>query len=72
MSKEHAHKFLEQIQKDEALRKKVREASEHVLKVAKDHGFDVTREDLKHAAKERWKDDEGDDPAVLLSETPGF
>jgi predicted ribosomally synthesized peptide with nif11-like leader len=71
MSKEHAHKFLEQIQKDEALRKKVREASEHVLKVAKDHRFDVTREDLKQAAKERWKDDEGDDPAVL-SETPGF
>jgi len=71
MSKEHAHKFLEQIQKNEALRKKVREASEHVLKVAKDHGFDVTREDLKHAAKARWKDDEGDDPA-WLSETPGF
>jgi predicted ribosomally synthesized peptide with nif11-like leader len=72
MSKEHAHKFMDQIQKDEALRKKVREASEHVLKVAKDHGFDVTREDLKQAAKARWKDDEGDDPAVLLSETPGF
>jgi predicted ribosomally synthesized peptide with nif11-like leader len=72
MSKEHAHKFMEQIQKDEALRKKVREASEHVLKVAKDHGFDVTREDLKQAAKARWKDDEGDDPAVFLSETPGF
>jgi len=71
MSKEHAHKFLEQIQKNEALRKKVREASEHVLKVAKDHGFDVTREDLKQAAKARWKDEEGDDPAVL-SETPGF
>jgi hypothetical protein len=49
----------------------VREASEHVLKVAKDHGFDVTREDLKQAAKARWKDDEGDDPA-WLSETPGF
>jgi predicted ribosomally synthesized peptide with nif11-like leader len=71
MSKEHAQRFMERIQKDEALRKKVREASEHVLKVAKDHGFDVTREDLKHAAKERWKDAEDDDPAVL-SETPGF
>jgi len=71
MSKEDAHKFIERIQKDEALRKKVREASEPVLKVAKDHGFDVTREDLKHAAKERWKGEEGDDPA-FLSETPGF
>jgi predicted ribosomally synthesized peptide with nif11-like leader len=71
MSKEHAQRFIERIQKDEALRKKVREASEHVLKVAKDHGFDVTREDLKHAAKERWKGDEDDDPA-FLSETPGF
>ena len=71
MSKEHAHKFMEHIQKDEALRKKVREASEHVLKVAKDHGYNVTREDLKQAVKERWKGEEADDPA-LLSETPGF
>lgn len=63
---------MEQVQKDEALRKKVREASEHVLKVAKDHGYDVTREDLKQALKERWKGDKGDDPAVFLSETPGF
>lgn len=71
MSKEDAHKFMEQIQKDKDLRKKVREASEHVLKVARDHGYDVTREDLKHAAKDRWKGSEDDDPAVL-SETPGF
>ena len=71
MSKEHATKFMEHIQRDEALRKKVREASEHVIKVAKEHGYDVTREDLKHAAKERWKGNESDDPAVL-SETPGF
>jgi predicted ribosomally synthesized peptide with nif11-like leader len=71
MSKEHAQKFMEQIQKDEALRKKVREASEHVIKVAKDHGFDVSRDDLKAVAKERWKGNDTDDPA-WLSETPGF
>ena len=71
MSKEHATKFMEHIQRDEALRKKVREASEHVIKVAKEHGYDVTREDLKHAAKERWKGNDTDDPAVL-SEIPGF
>jgi predicted ribosomally synthesized peptide with nif11-like leader len=74
MSKEHAKKFVSHVQKDEALRKKVNEATEHIIKVAKDHGYEVSRADLRHALKEHWnqqRDDE-DEAAFALSEAPGF
>lgn len=74
MSKEHAKKFVEHIQRDEVLRKKVNDASEHIIKVAKDHGYEVTREDLRGALKENWsqrKDDE-DEASIPFSEAPGF
>jgi predicted ribosomally synthesized peptide with nif11-like leader len=75
MSKEHAKKFVEQVQKDEVLRKKVTEASEHILGVAKAHGYDITREDLTAALKEKWsqtKGEEEDKAAFPFSEAPGF
>jgi predicted ribosomally synthesized peptide with nif11-like leader len=73
MSKEHAKKFVEHMERDETLRRKVREASEHIIKVAKDHGYEVTREDLKSVFKERWTTETDDEagPAVL-SELPRF
>jgi len=75
MSKEHAKNFVEHLQKDEVLRKKVNEASEHIIKVAKDHGYEVTREDLRSVLKERWakqKPDEDDPASGAFSEAPGF
>jgi predicted ribosomally synthesized peptide with nif11-like leader len=75
MSKEHAKKFVEHVQKDEVLRKKVTEASEHIITVAKDHGYEITREELTTVIKERWsqkKDDEDDAAIVHFSEAPGF
>jgi len=75
MSKEHARKFVEHVQKDEELRKKVIEASEHVIKVAKAHGYEITREELTTVIKERWsqrKDDEEDVAMNHFSEAPGF
>jgi predicted ribosomally synthesized peptide with nif11-like leader len=75
MSKEHAKKFVEHVQKDPALRKKVTEASEHIIKVAKDHGYEITREELTTVIKERWsqkKDDEDDAAVAHFSEAPGF
>ncbi len=75
MSKEHAKKFVEQVQKDPVLRKKVTEASEHIIKVAKEHGYDITREELTTVIKERWsqrKDDEDDAAVAHFSEAPGF
>ena len=74
MSKEHAKKFMERIKSDEVLRKKVNDATEHIIKVAKDHGHDVSRADLKSALTEHWsqqKSDE-DEAAIILSEAPGF
>ncbi len=72
MSKEHAQKFLEHVKKDAVLRKKVTEASEHVIKVAKDHGYEITREELTTVIKERWSADEEDTAASHFSEAPGF
>jgi len=72
MSKEHAKKFIEHLQKDDTLRKKVHEASDHILKVAKDHGYEVTREEVAGALKERWKGNEDDEAANAFSETPAF
>ena len=75
MSKEHAKKFVEDVQKDPVLRKKVTDASEHVIKVAKDHGCEITREELTTVLKERWSQQrDGEDDAAIahFSEVPGF
>ena len=71
MSQEHAKKFIEQVKTDEQLHKKVRDASEHIIKVAKDHGYDVTREDIKTELKARWAKKEDED-FFPFSEAPGF
>ncbi len=75
MSKEQAKKFIEHVQKDPALRKKVNDATDHIVKVAKDHGYQVTHEEVRSALKEHWSTmkPEDDDPQVgFLSEAPGF
>ncbi len=76
MSKEHAQKFIEHVKKDPELRKKVRDASGHILKVAKDHGYEVTHEEITTVLKETWakgKPGDADDVAMSnFSEAPGF
>jgi predicted ribosomally synthesized peptide with nif11-like leader len=74
MSKEHAKKFVEHLKRDETLRKKVKDASEHIVKVAKEHGYDVTPADISGAVKEHWssRKDDDDVPETFFSETPGF
>jgi predicted ribosomally synthesized peptide with nif11-like leader len=74
MSKAHAKKFIEHIHKDAALRKKVNDATEHIIKVAKDNGYKVSRADLRHALKEHWNQqrDDQDEAAFVLSEAPGL
>jgi predicted ribosomally synthesized peptide with nif11-like leader len=75
MSKEHAQKFIEHVKKDPELRKKVRAASEHILKVAQEHGYEVTREEITTVIKEKWsqrKDDDDDVAMNHFSEVPGF
>ena len=63
-------KFVEHIQKDEALRKKVNDASAHIIKLAKDHGYEVTHEEVGQALKEHWGK-QPDEPS-FFSEAPGF
>jgi len=74
MSKEHAKKFIEHIQKDEALRKRVNDASDHIIKVAKEHGYDVNRKDLRQALKDHWSQqgEDADEASFAFSEVPGF
>jgi predicted ribosomally synthesized peptide with nif11-like leader len=74
MSKEHVHKFIEHLKRDPDLQKKVHEASEHIVKVANEHGYKVTREEVATAIKERWserKKDDLDHAAIVFSEAPG-
>lgn len=71
MSKEHAKKFIDHIKKDEQLHKKVKDASEHVIKVAKEHGYEVTREEIRTELKERWTNKQDED-FFPFSEAPGF
>lgn len=75
MSKAHAKKFIKQLQKDPELRAKVNKASQHIVKVAKDHGFDVSHDEIRSALKEHWskaKPEDDDPQSGWLSETPGF
>lgn len=75
MSKEHAKKFIDHLQKDPALRKKVNDASAHIVKVAKDHGYDVTHEEIRSCLKEHWskaKPEDDDPQTAFFSEAPGF
>ncbi|MBQ9408259.1 MAG: Nif11-like leader peptide family RiPP precursor, partial [Clostridia bacterium] len=53
MAIENAKKFLEQVMKDEALRKRaVEKEPAEVVEIAKKLGFDVTAEELDEAVKE--------------------
>ena len=74
MSKEHAKNFLEHLKRDETLRKKVRDASQHIVNVAKEHGYEVTPAEVSGAVKEHWssKKDDDDMPQIVFSEAPGF
>ena len=74
MSKKQAQEFIEELQKSAALRKKVSEASEQIIKVAKDSGYKVTREEISLALKKHWceKAKEKDVLSRVFSEAPGF
>ena len=76
MSKAHAEKFVERADKDEVLKKKIRVATDNVIKIAKRHGFSFTRDELNDVLEKKWKaqfPEKGDDPdtcSCFLSEPP--
>lgn len=53
MSKADAKKFLRRMDKDKVLRAKVIEAANGMLKVAKDHGFEMTRAEFHDALHDK-------------------
>ncbi len=78
MSKKRAQEFIEALVENAALRKKVNEASEDIVKVAHKAGFKVTRAEIADALKKHWFEvaEDGEEKIDPLnhgfSEAPGF
>jgi predicted ribosomally synthesized peptide with nif11-like leader len=77
MSKKSAEEFIEAVAKDAALRKKVNEAAEDIVKVARAAGFSVTAAEIASALRAEWFEQAAEtppkkDPFKVFSETPGL
>jgi predicted ribosomally synthesized peptide with nif11-like leader len=77
MSKKSAERFIEALGKDAALRKKVSEAAEDIVKVARAAGFKVSAEEIARALRAHWFDQAAEtepkiNPCKVFSEAPGF
>ena len=71
MSKQDAAKeFFDQMEKDEALRAKIKLGLESLAKIAA--GYDVTEDDLTAELRRRWNGDERASLRLPYSEPPGF
>lgn len=55
MSKLHARKFVDHADRDKALYNEIRTATNHVLKIAKKHGYKVSRKELSAELAKRWE-----------------
>lgn len=73
MSKEHAQAFLKKLATDKAFAEEVKKASQEVIKLAKVHHLEFTREELRTVLKEHWAKPDDDADACLhpFSELPG-
>lgn len=56
MPRDDARRFIERVDEDADFRRIMMEASEEMLRRAREHGFDFSREDLHHAMAERWSE----------------
>jgi predicted ribosomally synthesized peptide with nif11-like leader len=80
MSVDSVKKFLDHVEKDKALRAKVKEASDQLVRLAKEHGYSFSREELNNHMREKWGVSKpktaasGDDPdtCFIFSEPPSF
>ena len=70
MSKEQAEKFFDQLEKDKALRAKIKLGLEALTKIAAD--YDVTEEELTQELRRRWKCTATFRSGEEYSEPPGF
>jgi predicted ribosomally synthesized peptide with nif11-like leader len=76
MSKAHAQKFVERADTDPVLKKKIRSATDTVLKIAKKHGYRFTRNELNSVLEKKWNaefpeaKDDPDTCSCFLSEPP--
>lgn len=83
MSREHAKKFFDQVNRDASLRARIRNAStsaaEEIVKIGKEHGHEFTHAELRNVLTEAWGSGQlkaspgDDDPSTCfyVSERPG-
>ena len=78
MSIEKAREFAEKVDKDKALREKLKAATEHIMTIAKEHGYEFTRAELHDVMKAKWgaakmpSARDTDEPAIFFSGRPRF
>ena len=82
MSKAHAKQFHSKVNKDAALRRKIREAGrqavDKIIGLGKEHGLTFTHAELSDIVGEAWKsgkhDDHEDGPhtCMFVSERPEY
>lgn len=81
MAQDHAHRLVKDLESNKELHDKIAEASRQALEVAKQHGYDVSDDEVREALGKRLgmkipKTTEGKngvDPLTcfVISETPG-
>ncbi len=54
MSKEHAERLIERLDKDKAFRQKTRAGIELALQIANDEGYNVSLKEVSDALKKKW------------------
>jgi predicted ribosomally synthesized peptide with nif11-like leader len=79
MSVEDAKRFAEQLEKDKALRVKLREAQHKILELAREYGYEFTYAEIHDVMREKWgatklppSEDLDESAIVALSGRPGF
>ena len=58
MSQEHLKAFLQRVESDPSLQDTLQRVSDpkQIVRLAKDHGFQITEKEEEHFAQENWRD----------------
>ncbi len=75
MAKADAQKFLEKLDSDAGMRSQVRQKTDQISQLAKQHGFNFTTDELGEALRDKWGARQAErgsaDPHTCFSEAPG-
>ena len=81
MAKEHAERLVKDLEDDPALKEKVSKVAQQTLNLIREHGYDVTEDEVREALGQRLgvtipkttDGEDGSDPMTcfIMSEAPG-